>query len=404
MRYLKSLTRWWVPPAFDGWQAVTRQAYFVNLVLNGLLLVSVAIFVGNEIGAKTPFAVKAINALAILLLLPCYVLLRQRRIAMVQMWLLSVVFICVTAGIAALGSVRAPITSVYLAGVIICGLLFDRKGVLISTAICSLSVLGLIWAENAGLLATPNTRVGIPQWVTYTVMFGFTGSLIQSINRVSKDALLRAESELVQRKKSEESLHIANRALIQRVREVEQLQQELRELSHRDGLTGLYNRRYLIDAVSRELTLAERNKIPMSLVMLDVDHFKSINDNQGHQSGDAVLVQLAKLLANMARSSDIVCRYGGEEFLLVLTGASLETAMARADGIRVACEAQMINFQGHSLKVTVSAGVAVFPEHGRTLNELLQGADQALYQAKRNGRNCTVAWTGDPSMVSTISP
>jgi len=404
MRYLKSLTRWWAPPAFDGRQAVTRQTYFVNLVLNGLLLVSVAIFVGNEIGAKTPFAVKAINALAILLLLPCYVLLRQRRIAMVQMWLLSVVFICVTAGIAALGSVRAPITSVYLAGVIICGLLFDRKGVLISTAICSLSVLGLIGAENAGLLAVPNTRVGIPQWVTYTVMFGFTGSLIQSINRVSKDALLRAESELVQRKKSEESLHIANQALIQRVREVEQLQQELRELSHRDGLTGLYNRRYLIDAVSRELTLAERNKIPMSLVMLDVDHFKSINDTQGHQSGDAVLVQLAKLLANMARSSDIVCRYGGEEFLLVLTGASLETAMARADGIRVACEAQMINFQGNSLKVTVSAGVAVFPEHGRTLNELLQRADQALYQAKRNGRNCMVAWTGDPSMVSTISP
>jgi diguanylate cyclase (GGDEF)-like protein len=404
MRYLKSLTRWWAPPAFDGRQAVTRQTYFVNLVLNGLLLVSVAIFVGNEIGAKTPFAVKAINALAILLLLPCYVLLRQRRIAMVQMWLLSVVFICVTAGIAALGSVRAPITSVYLAGVIICGLLFDRKGVLISTAICSLSVLGLIGAENAGLLAAPNTRVGIPQWVTYTVMFGFTGSLIQSINRVSKDALLRAESELVQRKKSEESLHIANQALIQRVREVEQLQQELRELSHRDGLTGLYNRRYLIDAVSRELTLAERNKIPMSLVMLDVDHFKSINDTQGHQSGDAVLVQLAKLLANMARSSDIVCRYGGEEFLLVLTGASLETAMARADGIRVACEAQMINFQGNSLKVTVSAGVAVFPEHGRTLNELLQRADQALYQAKRNGRNCMVAWTGDPSMVSTISP
>lgn len=392
---MKTLIRWWAPPDIGGRLVESRQAYFVNLVLNGLLLVSVAIFIGNEIGAKTPFAIKVINASAFLLLLPCYPLLRKGRIALVQMWLLWVVFLCVTAGIAGLGSVRAPITSIYLAGVIICGLLFDRKGVVVSTVVCSLSVLGLIWAENAHWLAAPNPSVGFPQWVTYTVMFGFAGSLIQSINRVTKEALQRSESELAQRKKSEESLNAANHALNQRVREVELLQHELRELSQRDGLTGLYNRRYLGDAMSRELALADRNKSPLSLVMLDVDHFKSINDNQGHQAGDAVLVQLAKLLTSMSRSTDWVCRYGGEEFLLVFTGASLANAFARAEGIRQACEAQVFAGSGGPLKVTISAGVAAFPEHGTDVDSLLQKADRALYQAKRAGRNHVAKWDGN---------
>lgn len=391
---MKAIARWLAPPVSDD-EGTARQANLIYLVAVGFLALAVAIFIGNMIGGKTPYGVKVINVIAFCLMLPVLAWLHRGRLALAQGWLLVVTYCCLTGGIASLGSIRAPIASLYLAGVIISGLLFDRKGVVYSSVACSVSVMGLIWAENAGFLPLPDRRVGLPQWVTYTTLFAFTGTLIYSINRVTKDALARAEKELEQRKRTEISLNTANEKLKQRVHEVELLQQELRELTHRDGLTGLHNRRYLADAMEREVARAMRDQVPLSVVMVDVDHFKAVNDSWGHQVGDAVLVRLAKLLTSSARGSDIVCRYGGEEFLLVFIGTTLDLAQKRAEDIRGKADVLSSQLEGNALQVTLSFGVASLPVHGKNWEEVVSKADKALYQSKRDGRNRVTVWPVD---------
>ena len=166
------------------------------------------------------------------------------------------------------------------------------------------------------------------------------------------------------------------------------LQERLRLQSIRDPLTGLFNRRYLEESATRELSRCARRELPLALMMLDVDHFKAFNDVHGHAGGDALLAELGNLLAEHSRGEDIACRYGGEEFTLILPEAPLETALARAETIRQAVEAMHVRHLGRELpKVTVSIGVAVFPQHASAAAGLLQVADEALYRAKRAGRN-----------------
>ena len=166
------------------------------------------------------------------------------------------------------------------------------------------------------------------------------------------------------------------------------LQDRLRQQSIRDPLSGLFNRRYLEESATRELARCARRGLPLSLLMLDIDHFKAFNDVHGHAGGDAVLAQFGKLLQAMTRGEDIACRYGGEEFTLILPEADLKAASERAEAIRMAVEAMHVPYLGKLLpQVTVSIGVAGYPEHGQTPETLLQAADKALYQAKRAGRN-----------------
>lgn len=166
------------------------------------------------------------------------------------------------------------------------------------------------------------------------------------------------------------------------------LQERLRLQSIRDPLTGLFNRRYLEESAVRELSRCARRELPLALLMLDIDHFKAFNDVHGHAGGDAVLAEFGKLLTELSRGEDIACRYGGEEFTLILPEAPLEAAMARAEAIRRAVEAMRVRHLGRELpQVTVSIGVAGFPQHGNVPAALLQLADEALYRAKRAGRN-----------------
>jgi len=392
---MKSISRWLKPPVFEGEEDKTRRADLINKIVTGFLAFAFAVFVGNLIGGKTPFAASVVNVIAFCMLLPVLVWLRDGRLVLAQGWLLFVAFMCVTAGIASLGTIRAPVTSLYLSGVIVSGLLFDRRGVLYSTAACSASVFGLILAENAGLLPIPDHRVGVPQWVTYTALCGFTGSLIYSLSRVTKDALARAESELKQRKLTEEALNDVNQRLRHRMDEVEYLHQELREQALRDGLTGLYNRRYLNDVLNRETVRTDRDQSSLSFVMIDVDNFKTVNDTYGHQVGDQILVQLAKLFSTQARGSDIVCRYGGEEFLLLLPGTEVAFARQRAEEIRRKSETVIGQVEGAAVHVTLSFGIAAYPNHGSDWEQVVSNADKALYQSKRNGRNRVTVWHGD---------
>ncbi|PWB52359.1 MAG: hypothetical protein C3F13_11380 [Anaerolineales bacterium] len=166
-----------------------------------------------------------------------------------------------------------------------------------------------------------------------------------------------------------------------------QLQKELEEQAIRDSLTGLYNRRFLDETLARELSRAERDKYSVSVVMLDLDHFKTFNDTYGHDVGDMMLKQLGKLLSSHVRAGDIACRFGGEEFVVVMPKASLTVARQRANDWRSKFETQVLIHEGEVLSATLSAGVAVYPLHGTSSDEIVRKADQAMYAAKAAGRN-----------------
>ncbi|MFZ1916620.1 MAG: diguanylate cyclase [Terriglobales bacterium] len=180
------------------------------------------------------------------------------------------------------------------------------------------------------------------------------------------------------------------------------LQEALRQQSTSDALTGLYNRRYLEESLERELRRAARAKQPLSLVMFDLDHFKTFNDTFGHEAGDAVLREMGGSLARTARAEDISCRFGGEEFLLILPGTSLDGARTRAERVRSQARKLAVMHQGRPVgTVTVSLGVASFPVHGLSSKELIASADVALYRAKREGRDrVVVAETAESGAVA----
>lgn len=155
----------------------------------------------------------------------------------------------------------------------------------------------------------------------------------------------------------------------------------------RDPLTNLYNRRYLSDSVAREFAKAKREGTKCSIVMLDIDHFKQLNDNYGHDLGDDALKQLSDCLLEQIRSSDIPCRLGGEEFLIVLPNSDLTDAQNKAEKIRVAISQIAVETRSSCVQFTASFGVASFPEHGENLDQILKAADRALYRAKELGRD-----------------
>jgi diguanylate cyclase (GGDEF)-like protein/PAS domain S-box-containing protein len=166
------------------------------------------------------------------------------------------------------------------------------------------------------------------------------------------------------------------------------LRETLQNQAIRDPLTGLYNRRYLEETMDRELHRSMRLKAPLGVVMMDLDHFKDFNDSFGHGAGDALLSALAHVITAGIRTEDIACRYGGEEFLLVLPGASLEVTQERAEQVRQAAKAMEVKYQGRFLKsATISLGVAIFPDQGHTAEEVITAADAALYRAKQAGRD-----------------
>jgi len=170
---------------------------------------------------------------------------------------------------------------------------------------------------------------------------------------------------------------------------LEQMNQRLAHIASTDGLTGLYNHRFFQDSLKRDLHRAERSKSPLSLVLLDVDHFKRFNDNYGHQAGDAVLKAIGKLLMASVRTGDVAARYGGEEFVLILPDTATDGAIVLADRLRQNIAKLRIKLAGEVLQVTSSFGVATAGGRCSKLGpKLIEHADNALYKAKDAGRNC----------------
>ncbi len=167
-------------------------------------------------------------------------------------------------------------------------------------------------------------------------------------------------------------------------------EKEITYLSYHDSLTELYNRRYFMkvgEKIIKELTPQREN---LTLMMIDIDHFKKVNDTYGHAGGDVVLQKLAVLLKNNIRNSDIPARLGGEEFGVLLPGASLESAREISERLRKSIEDNPTEFEGQKISITISIGLAEYQKDIPGIDELLQNADEALYQAKESGRNCII--------------
>ena len=201
------------------------------------------------------------------------------------------------------------------------------------------------------------------------------------------DSVLSLAQDVTERVRSQTVLQDVNVKLKQRLDDIHELQAQLREQAMRDPLTGMYNRRFLDDALPGEIARAIREQTPLSLMMMDIDHFKRVNDAHGHQAGDEVLRMLADILRNEARRTDVVCRYGGEEFVLLLPKMNLESARMRAERWRRMFAEMDVPVESGKLRCTLSVGIAVFPDHGNSAEDLLRNGDRALYLAKALGRN-----------------
>ena len=199
--------------------------------------------------------------------------------------------------------------------------------------------------------------------------------------------------ELVQR------LQTANQTLEikvqQRTAALDAANQTLRELALRDPLTNLFNRRYVDEMLEMEIRRSQRSGLPIGVLLIDLDYFKQVNDTYGHDAGDAVLQAVAALLEDQVRSGDIVSRYGGEEFLMILPGIPYPPLAQRAERICAAVRSMQVQHAGQDLgQRSCSIGVAVYPAHGLTSDAIIKTADAALYQAKGQGRDQVVVATG----------
>lgn len=269
----------------------------------------------------------------------------------------------------------------------------DTRGVV--QAIMAFFLGALLWVALAGLRFDPYT--GWP--ATVLCVIGLTLYLMVAANAayVRNLTLWDIRARLLQ---SEQALQAANEALQQQLDEIHVLQARLSEQANRDPLTGLYNRRYLDSTLERELARCKREGQRLGLMLIDIDHFKQINDTYGHQAGDEVLKKLAVMLSEQARAADVACRYGGEEFLLLLPNMPPDIALERAGQWCTAFAATTFLFGGFRMRATLSIGVATYPDHGESPEELIQCADRALYRAKTKGRNRVIASGTETSVAS----
>ncbi len=195
--------------------------------------------------------------------------------------------------------------------------------------------------------------------------------------------------DITPRKNIERALSQANRELEEKLLLIEGLKDELREQSIRDALTGLFNRRYIEEIFTREVARAQRSDSPLSVVIVDLDHFKEINDRYGHTCGDDLLRAMGIAFQTHFRGGDIACRYGGDEFMVIMPESAAADAFQRIESFRLLCNGMLQERSAGLPPVTFSAGVASYPAHAANTPELFRIADQTLYRAKNEGRNRT---------------
>jgi len=299
--------------------------------------------------------------------------------------------------VAALGFPLWPSFTLWLASSLNITVSKGLKGLRFSTfafftgALISVAVFGFRFSPDTVWQSTAIMVVGIS---LYPLAIGNAA--------YGRNQQLRATREKL--RLGEQTLNSANQSLHEKLAEIQILQAQLKEQAIRDPLTGLFNRRYLAALAPSELARCERERQPLCLMMMDIDHFKHVNDTFGHQGGDEVLKALAKLLSDSVRISDVACRYGGEEFLLLLPNMPTDIALLRAEQWRAAFERMTVYADGKEIKATLSIGISCFPDDGSAVEDLTRCADVALYRAKAEGRNRAVLCRANAPALAQAVP
>jgi diguanylate cyclase (GGDEF)-like protein/PAS domain S-box-containing protein len=235
----------------------------------------------------------------------------------------------------------------------------------------------------------------------YVWIYG-VGKVVERDEKGAPVRMAGVVTDLTERKQAELDLQETNDILQARLTEIQTLQAALREQAIRDSLTGLYNRHYLEETLKREYARAVREGYSISVVILDLDCLKKINDVYGHLTGGDKAIQiLGEQLKANCRAEDVACRYGGDEFFVILHDTSAQKAFERAEQWRKSVAKIKIECNDATFGVTFSAGVASFPADGNSVEEILLAADQALYQAKDAGRNCVRRFGGEGFKVES---
>jgi diguanylate cyclase (GGDEF)-like protein/PAS domain S-box-containing protein len=313
----------------------------------------------------------------------------------------------------ALDSLRVQTTALSSAanGIVIT----DREGTIIwvNPAVCALTgyAAGELVGQHTRILKSGQHGTEFYAGIWRTVLEGETwsGTIVnrrkdgtlydeeQTIAPVVDDSgdishFIAIKQDVTEQRRLQSQLAEARRELEERLEIIDELNGKLREQAVRDPLTLLHNRRYFDEAIEVEMARVRREGKPLCLAVLDVDRFKEVNDRFGHAAGDRVLARLALTLKRLVRASDVVCRVGGEEFVVVMPGATLEAAVARAESLRAAFASEATPAEdGAEIRTTLSAGVARYRGGGEPSCELLRRADRALYAAKEGGRDRVVA-------------
>jgi diguanylate cyclase (GGDEF)-like protein len=327
-----------------------------------------------------------------------------------QLWLASVImpvagFLLITQLVYA-GGINDEAVGGYYFILIVAGLMIGRRALLFFGALCTLAVLAIGFGEVNGWILNhyglhPNARaVETAAAFLLATTFGLN-YMVMRLDKALKKAQQSADAqvqanldlrllEVALEKRIEDrtaELDFSTKQLMEQFERINSLQAKLRDEAIRDPLTGLFNRRHLDEFLPIELARSKRAAAPLTVLMLDIDRFKNINDTHGHPIGDIVLQSVAETLKTNVRIGDIVCRYGGEEFTLVFPGMQASDGLARADKLRSMIESQSIDTKDGSISVTISIGGSVYPNDATTDTDLIALADSALYRAKQNGRN-----------------
>jgi diguanylate cyclase (GGDEF)-like protein len=262
------------------------------------------------------------------------------------------------------------------------------KGSLQSPAILGFRGVGEAIGEMALLENLPRSATIIA--LDEVTLWAFSRETFYQFLRENPEFSINLMNMLSRRvRKSDEELM---RGYVREKEQVVALETLSRQATH-DPLTGLFNRRYLDQILYGEIAHARQSGSLVGIVMADVDHFKKINDSYGHKAGDLMLQAVGDLMKRSVRSADIVCRYGGEEFVIVMPGATESTVGKCAEEIRSKFEIFSVEFEDQKIQATISLGAAIFPMHGTSVDEVFVNADRAMYQAKQGGRNRVVVYS-----------
>lgn len=495
---ISNFKQWLAPPVFPGDASKTRRAEILNVALLTVMGLSISIFTGNLAGGQTPIYLSLLNVMQLTLCLLLRQWMFQGKVTPTALVIGTLGFIGITEAGAILGTIRTPTTSLYLVLVVSAGLLFELRGIIVSTLVSSLAVLGLIIAENAGWLPQPDYRVSLTQWITFTAIFGLIGAMTIVSFHATRKALRRVDQELEKRIRLELELHdsesvyhslvetmplsvcrkdlegrfvFANSRfcagfnktpadiigktdldlhppeLAHKYREddlrvmrsgntLDQIEthqpvggeiisvqviktplrndrneitgiqiifwdvtqrmraeERLRYLGTHDVLTGLYNRTFYEAELER---LAKSRLYPLSLILIDVDGLKQVNDTLGHAAGDELLRHAAEIVRTAFREEEIivriakelpsggVARIGGDEFAILLPEMDAATAGRAVERVR-----QVMHTYNQSAPhpLSLSLGAATADKQGIPLQKVQQEADAAMYRDKMSKRS-----------------